>query len=226
MHRRCNVYHIHAGQKNFLVDTGMSSSYNELRKKIDSLQGSRSKIDMLMLTHSHYDHCRNAARIREEEKSPILMGKAEIEAAAHGYTTIPRGTNPFITFISWMGRQIGASQFGYTPFSADIGVEDAYQLPDENLNIRVIASPGHSIGSISILIDDYIALVGDAMFGINRRSIYPPFADNTSTMIKSWGKLLDTPCELFLPGHGRPIRREELQRDFEKYRKKLNIKTQ
>ncbi len=221
MHRRCNVYHIHAKQKNFLVDTGLSGSYKELRRKIDSLEGSHSKIDMLLLTHSHYDHCRNAARISEEEKCPILMGKAEVDAASRGYTSIPRGTNPFIAFISWMGRQIGARQFGYAPFQAKIGVEDSYEFPDDTLNIKAIATPGHSIGSISILIDDQIALVGDAMFGIGSNSIYPPFADDTKTMVESWGKLLETPCKLFLPGHGRPIHREELQRNFEKHNSRI-----
>ncbi|UTB31789.1 MAG: hypothetical protein NKF70_09735 [Methanobacterium sp. ERen5] len=50
---------------------------------------------------------------------------------------------------------------------------------------------------MSIIIDNKIAIVGDAMFGIFGNSIYPPFADNPKIMIESWGKLLDTGCSSF-----------------------------
>jgi len=55
---------------------------------------------------------------------------------------------------------------------------------------------------MSLIVDDEIAIVGDAMFGIFPNSIFPPFADNVPVMIKSWRKLLDTKCMLFLPAHG------------------------
>jgi glyoxylase-like metal-dependent hydrolase (beta-lactamase superfamily II) len=45
---------------------------------------------------------------------------------------------------------------------------------------------------ISIIIDDEIAIVGDAMVGTIPDSIYPPFADDKKLLIKSWKKLLKT----------------------------------
>jgi hypothetical protein len=40
--------------------------------------------------------------------------------------------------------------------------------------------------------------VGDAMFGVFNWSVFPPFADDVPTMIKSWRKLLKTGCHSFL----------------------------
>jgi glyoxylase-like metal-dependent hydrolase (beta-lactamase superfamily II) len=46
-----------------------------------------------------------------------------------------------------------------------------------------------------------IAIVGDAMFGVFRGSVLPPFGDDIGQMIQSWGSLLDTGCSVFLPAH-------------------------
>ena len=76
---------------------------------------------------------------------------------------------------------------------------------------------GHSEDSVSLLIDDEIAIVGDLMFGVFRNSIFPPFSDNVQQMIESWGKLLGTNCRVFLPGHGKEINRDRLQKEYIKY---------
>jgi glyoxylase-like metal-dependent hydrolase (beta-lactamase superfamily II) len=49
-------------------------------------------------------------------------------------------------------------------------------------------------------------------------SIFPPFADDTEIMIKSWKKLLETNCKLFLPGHGKGISRELLEKQYSKHK--------
>lgn len=87
-------------------------------------------------------------------------------------------------------------------------------------DLSILETPGHSQDSISIIVNKEIAIVGDVMFGIFRNSVFPPFADRIETMIGSWGKLLNTDCELFLPGHGREIRRSLLQIEFDKHARK------
>ena len=53
-----------------------------------------------------------------------------------------------------------------------------------------------------VIVDNEIALVGDAMIGKFPGSIFPPFADNVPVLVSSWGKLLRTGSLLFLPSHG------------------------
>jgi glyoxylase-like metal-dependent hydrolase (beta-lactamase superfamily II) len=50
----------------------------------------------------------------------------------------------------------------------------------------------------------------------------PPYADNIEAMIENWGKLLNTNCNIFLPGHGKEIKRELLQKEYYKYARKHN----
>ncbi len=88
----------------------------------------------------------------------------------------------------------------------------------QNCTVKIINTPGHSIDSISIIIDDEIAIVGDTLFGKFKNSVFPPFADDVSVMIESWGKLLQTGCKLFLPGHGGEVNRRLLQKEYDKYK--------
>jgi len=62
-----------------------------------------------------------------------------------------------------------------------------------------------------------ISIVGDAMFGVSKRSIFPPFADDEPEMVKSWKKLLNTGSSLFLPSHGNENSREKVESNYIKY---------
>ena len=86
--------------------------------------------------------------------------------------------------------------------------------------IKMIKTEGHSSGSISVIVDNEIAIVGDAIFGVFKNSVFPPYADNPIEMIKSWRMLLDTDCDTFLPGHGKEVKRELIQKEYYKYARK------
>lgn len=213
---RSNSYFISTDRLNILVDTGTESAYKKLNKKIELLELTEKNIALLILTHTHYDHCQNAFKIKEKEKCEIAIGKKEKESAKKGYTFLPKGTNSITRLISDAGNKIGKKKFGYRAFYPDILVDEEFDLEGYGLNIKLINTEGHSSGSISVIVDNEVAIVGDAMFGIFKSSIYPPFADDPVEMINSWNKLLNTGCNIFLPGHGKPIKRELLQKEYDK----------
>jgi hydroxyacylglutathione hydrolase len=77
--------------------------------------------------------------------------------------------------------------FAYQPVQPDILVNERMTLNEFGFNAFVIHTPGHSFGSISVIIDNEIAIVGDAMFGVFRNSVFLPFADDLKQMVISWG---------------------------------------
>jgi glyoxylase-like metal-dependent hydrolase (beta-lactamase superfamily II) len=136
-----------------------------------------------------------------------------------GVNSIIRGTNKFTRIIvNHLVDKIDAL-FRYEPCQCDIIADDNYDLNNLGFNAYILHTPGHSTGSISVIIDDELAIVGDAMFGVFKGSVFPPFADNTDLMIKSWGRLLDTSCKIFLPAHGSANSRELLQKEYDKRKK-------
>ena len=101
-----------------------------------------------------------------------------------------------------MSRTKLIERLGYEPTDFDVSVDGEFRLEPFGFPGYVLPTPGHSPGSISAIIDDEIAIVGDAMFGVFAGSVFPPFADDVRLMVESWKKLLDTGCGTYLPGHG------------------------
>jgi hydroxyacylglutathione hydrolase len=213
----CNCYLVRKDDINILVDTGSSKYFETLQKNLRSLNLQHREIDYLILTHTHYDHCQNAAKIKEQENCQIIISEFDKVSTEKGYTLIPGGTFLVTDLLSRAGKQIGKYLFGYPPFKADIFVNDSLDLAEMDLKIKLIRTAGHSVGSISVIVDNEIAITGDEMIGMFKNSVFPPFTDNTAEMLKSWGKLLKTGCDIFLPGHGREIKRELLQKEYDKY---------
>ena len=160
----------------------------------------------------------NAAKIKEKYKSLIIVHQSESEYIMQGNSPLPKGSNLATGFMTnVLGKKL-ESRYQYEKVDPDILVDEKYDLIDWGFNAYIIHTSGHSKGSMSIIIDNEIAIVGDAMFGVFGNSIYPPFADDPETMVKSWNKLMDTTCDLFLPGHGKEISRKLLENQYEKYK--------
>jgi hydroxyacylglutathione hydrolase len=221
---RSNAYLILNGNNIILADTGKRSAFGRLIRRLDTLNIPVEKISTLVLTHTHFDHCQSARKIQEESGCRTIVSRAAADYIPKGYTRLPDGTFPITKLISRIGNSAGKDRFGYEPFRPDILVNGDF-FPDEgNDGIKIIKSAGHSADSISILVENEIAIVGDVMFGILRNSAFPPYADNISEMMESWGKLLDTDCKIFLPGHGGEIKRNLLEKEYEKYKRKYYLK--
>jgi hydroxyacylglutathione hydrolase len=219
----CTVYQVLEGRSNsflvqsennyLLVDTGRKNSWKELNRKLDHLLGG-SILSCLMLTHTHFDHVENALKIKERYNTRIIVHKTEAKYLKRGSTTLPNGTNGATGFlVDVLGKRI-QSRYGYEPLKHDILVDLKYDLTPFGFKEYIIHTPGHSKGSMSMVVDHEIAIVGDTMFGVFGNSVYPPFADNPEIMIDSWGNLLSTGCSSFLPGHGKEISRELLEKQY------------
>lgn len=212
---RSNVFLLTNGKKNILIDTSPTQKQKLLFKSLDSLN--LNKIDFLILTHTHYDHASNSKKIKNVFGARVIVHSSEADILLKGKSVIPAGTNFFTrNIISPIGKKINRI-FDFEPCIADIAIEDKFDLASFSFNTYLLPTPGHSPGCISIVVNNEIAIVEDALFGIFKESIFPPFADDVESLIESWGKLLETGCHLFLPAHGsarkaKTIRKEYLKR--------------
>jgi len=212
---RSNSYLISKDRVNILVDTGRKNKRSLLLMNLKKLHA--EKIDWLILTHSHFDHCENAGYFQKNFNCKVVVSEKGLSNVKRGFAKLPRGTNPFTKFLSIFGNQFLLRLFHYQKFIPDHSYDEFFSFSIPGIDIDLIETPGHSDDSISIVINNEIALVGDAMFGIFKNSIFPPFADHPIEMVESWGKLLGTGCHTFLPGHGNEIKRELAERELVKH---------
>lgn len=208
---RSNVFLLSNGEKNILIDTSTGYMWSFLKRRLIKLHV--NKLDYLILTHSHMDHAHNSYRIKEKYNAKVIIHKDEALYLTTGNNVIPGGTNYFSQILMQMAKYL-VPKIRYTPCQYDYLVDFKFDLQDFGFKAYIIHTPGHTSGSMSVIIDDEIALVGDSMFGVFKGSVFPPFATDVCKMIESWGRLLETNCSLFIPSHGTANRRSLVQKDF------------
>jgi glyoxylase-like metal-dependent hydrolase (beta-lactamase superfamily II) len=186
--------------------------WKTLQKRLNRLQ--INHIDLLILTHSHFDHAANAARIKEKYKARVVIHQTETNYLTTGDNILPVGTNIASRLLVKAFSKQFKSIARYSPCNYDFTFDKSFDLKDYGFYGSIVHTPGHTIGSSSIIIDNEIAIVGDIMFGIFWWTVFPPFALDKDVLIESWGKLLETKCKIFLPSHGSVNKRSLVQKDY------------
>lgn len=173
-------------------------------------------IDLLVLTHSHFDHAANAAKIRKRYKSQIIIHQSETGFLMNGDSIPPVGSNRVINFLINAFALLPGTTAIYEPCYFDYTFIDRFDLSKFGFNAYLMHTPGHTKGSISIIIDNEFAIVGDTMFAIFPRTAFPLIAFDKMQLLNSWEQLLNTGCEIFIPSHGSVVKRALFENEFKK----------
>jgi len=213
---KSNAYLVSSPDLVILIDTGSSKNISSLELALKQNELDISDIDFIIVTHAHSDHVGHLAEIKEKSDAKVLAHRNAVEYLKKGYTPFPEGTMLFSRIISKIGNRFFSSGGKFTPVEPDIIIEGEYALSTPELSVSIIHTPGHTSGSICVIINDESAIVGDTLFNVIPGTVYPPFADGEEELIKSWEKLLSTGCSTFYPGHGKPFSREKFSKCFEK----------
>jgi hydroxyacylglutathione hydrolase len=208
--KRSNVFLLRYKHTNILIDSGFKTEGDSLICNLKALQ--LDGIDTLILTHAHHDHAGNAAKVKAQFGCQVMIHKRDAEFLQNGKSPSVIGTSPTIRVLMKLFGALIEPQLRYEPCSADILVEDEYDLKETGLDIEIFHTPGHTHGSISVVVDNEAAIVGDALYGASKKSLMPLFAVDTGQVTQSWQKLLDTNSSVFIPGHGKPVEASRLQR--------------
>jgi glyoxylase-like metal-dependent hydrolase (beta-lactamase superfamily II) len=217
---RSNVFLLSGNGINILVDTSPGHKWNKLKRRIKELN--ISNIDLLILTHTHFDHAANAKKIRDEYGAKVIVNKLESDFLLKGENPMIHGTVMMLRSVVKILAPIILKKQNYEGCPSDILVDQQLDLKESGFNAYILHTPGHSPGSQSVIVDNEIALTGDALFGVFPGSVFPPFAADENELLKSWGKLLDTGCSIFLPSHGTADSKQLLIKDYNKRRMKIS----
>jgi glyoxylase-like metal-dependent hydrolase (beta-lactamase superfamily II) len=178
----CNCYLIKE-EGLILVDAGSPNQGKKFLKALRDLSIEPADISLVLLTHGHWDHIGSANELK------ILTG-----------SKVEQGLTPLPPAISLVGRVVALIMKMSMPLaklsstSVDIILEDTeFSLGTFGIHGRVLYTPGHSSGSMSLLLDTGEAFVGDsAMNGLPLRigPGMPAFAEDVGALRESWRLLL------------------------------------
>jgi len=188
-----------------LIDGGDPNTLGNIKKGLAKALIQPEEIKLIILTHGHWDHIGSARDIKQMTKAKILLHHKDMHFLADEKPTQPPGLN------SW-GRTLSAlltlmSPLIHVPkFEVDIIAEDKeLSLAEYGIPGRIIPTPGHSWGSVSVLLDSGDAFVGDLamnLFPLRLNPGLPIFGDDMTIVKNSWKKLLDRDVKTIYPAHG------------------------
>lgn len=177
------------------------------------------------MTHHHPDHVGNLARLREEYAFKLIVYTKTADALKSGeFNPACRPHNWFGVVLRFMVKLSSGGDLSFRPVTLTpddvVFDDDGVDLNEiAGIDARIVYTPGHSDDSVSIVLGDKTAIVGDLC--VNMPSIFgnryvPPLVESLDDLYSSWRKLLDMGVtELYL-GHGKPFLSEKLSSILEK----------
>jgi len=192
------------GEGNVLVDAGPPGSEGALLEACREAGVPPDGIGLVVITHAHSDHFGGAAAVQRKSGARVAMHALDAPLAARGHEA-PLGEGLAGRLFEALGR------FRRTPPGpeADILVEGGLDLSDHGVRGRLLHTPGHTAGSLSVLLEGGDAIVGDLVMGFPpfvRRPRAPLVAQDLVTLRSSLRAVLDPPRpRRILAGHGGPF---------------------
>ena len=209
-----NAYLIVSGRRALLIDAGMKRKEEKILSTLAQMQLAPEDIQLIILTHTHYDHAGSLRALQQITGAKVLVHKSEASCLTQGHCAFPKGTMWFPRLISVIGRALNKSVGRYAPVIPDISISRRFDLRTVGVDGYILPTPGHTAGSVTVVIEKNHAIVGDTLFNIFKHSVFPPYANDQAELLMSWKKLLEIGCEYFYPGHGKPFTRERLQKTY------------
>lgn len=202
-----NCYLVHNENGYFLIDSGYPEKEKALIKALEKYGCMPGDLKLVVLTHGDTDHAGTCAALREKYGVPVMLHGDDLGMVEKGDITWNRKEKPDIyagifRLMSVLTIFVKAGEF--RTFTPDIIIDDGLDLDAYGLRAKIIPTPGHSKGSISILTGRNDLICGDLIynfFGIP--SLYA--IDDRGDFEKSYGILKDMEIVTVYPGHGRPF---------------------
>jgi len=196
------------GTRSVFIDGGSPGSARTLAQRFRSLGLDPSAIALVVLTHAHWDHIGAVKALLDLSGAKLAVHRHERHVVERGLKSMP----PAVT--AW-GHVFGLILRAMLPFVKIAAAPVDIEIGDEGLSLapygiagRVVFTPGHSRGSVSIVLDSGEAFVGDlAMNGLPLQlgPGLPIFAEDMAAVRESWARLLKLGVKQVFPAHGRPF---------------------
>lgn len=199
---RYQAYLWHDEHSTTLVDTGEPGSGPQIAAALATLGVAPSDLDQLVLTHCHDDHAGSAAEVTSWGDVEVVAHAADAAVLRGDEVAAPPCLTPDERALHAV---VAAGLQPAAPVRVDREVRDGDVL-DLAGGALVIATPGHTPGSIAVYLPQADALLtgdiaaehgGDVMFGV--------FHQDRALAARSLHRLLDVDAQVACFGHGEPV---------------------
>lgn len=166
-----------------IVDPGA-----EAARLIAEIEKTGAKPAAILLTHTHYDHIGAVDHLRDYYQIPVYVSPLEQEWLSDPMKNLS-------------GRHPELGPITARPAEIELELKE-YEIA--GMSFKVVATPGHSIGSVIFIFDKFV-VSGDALFkgSIGRTDLPTGNLEQLLTSIQTQLFVLPNQMAVY-PGHGEP----------------------
>jgi hydroxyacylglutathione hydrolase len=195
-----------------LVDCGISGSEGIILGTLKSLGGKPEKVSLIILTHAHRDHSGAVKELQRITGAKVAIQREDSEYLVKG---ISAKVTPVTGFAKFMARLIKSGpqnkKGGTTP---DIIIENELDLNEFGVNGKVMSTPGHTKGSVSVFLNSGSCIVGDIFGKTLGKVASSMFCNDPEENRKSIGKITGSNATNLYLSHGGKCTINEVKKIF------------
>jgi ribonuclease/clavin/mitogillin len=175
-----NYYLLINPQSSLLVDIGFPGTLGKLQHQLKRYELSTAQISHLLVTHYHPDHAGAAQELVNQGTRLLIIEQQQ--AAVPQLARYVKDEPPYQAIQINSAELLTFQQS--RSYLASLGIAG-----------QILATPGHSDDSVSLVLDDGTTFIGD---------LGRPYQldDSNDASLQSWLRLRDAGAKQIYPGHG------------------------
>ncbi|MFJ1705921.1 MBL fold metallo-hydrolase [Kitasatospora sp. NPDC088346] len=195
------------GRRPVVVDAGTPGSGRRIHRQIAAHGVDPADVALIVITHGHIDHFGSAAELSRLTGAPVAGHVADLGPFRTG-----RVREPYLP-TGPMGRLLARNRKLHVraePLEPGVLLRGATDLAEYGVAARVMPTPGHTAGSVSVLTDEGDLVAGDLIANsfmgfVPGRPANPPFHDDPLLNLASLRRMLALDPARLHVGHGSPL---------------------
>jgi len=197
-----------------LIDAATPGKGRSFSKLLSESGIRPEEIQLIILTHGDFDHCGGAKEIQELTGAKILLHEKDRKNLEESIFHWPGGVTTWGKISRTLLMPLVKKIAKVVPAKVDIVMgEENISLKEYGLEGSIVYTPGHTYGSISVLLESGDAFVG--CLAHNRlpfvfRPKLPIYALDLELLKESWIKVINMGATTIYPGHGNPFPVEKI----------------
>lgn len=194
-----NCYIVSEGKSAILIDTSSGAGIEQVITECDKYE-----MKLIILTHVHFDHAENAAKLSKRYNIPVAIHKLD-EELFESFDKQPLKSYGLVgKIVLGLSLKVLRETKVERPEKL-IYVKDGDDLSSYGINAKIIEMPGHTLGSIGVDVDGAHLFVGDELDNWVRPAIAHLYYDFDAVK-QSAQKINALGSRTIYYGHGKPTR--------------------
>lgn len=201
-----------------MIGDGSPKKIKKFKKGLEKTSIKPEEIQLIILTHGHFDHAGAAKELKEITGAQIVMHHLDKDFLEKGLKNRPPGLTTWGCFLRHILNAFYAPFAHFPVANVDVIVGDeGMTLAEYGIRGKILHTPGHTSGSISVVLESGDAFVGCLAMNalpLSTKPSLPIFGEDAQALKESWKLVLAQGAKTIYPAHGGSFSAEIVRKKF------------